>query len=89
MHRFAAMGGDGFTAFEECQEDLIHHTPKNNLVLINELIHMDENLLAGYADKYPNRISVREEEDGRKVMELDLPKPKNVKMIGMPNPDHH
>ena len=58
MHSFVSEGGDGFTSFEQCEVDE-SYLAKKNIVLIHELMHLDEHLLAGYAEKYPGRISYR------------------------------
>lgn len=51
-----------------------------NKHIIHELLTLNEDLIATYTPKYPNRFSIIEN-DGHKYLELNLPEPKNVKMI--------
>ena len=61
MHSFMAQGGDGFKVFENCELDQ-SRDPKKNIVLIHELAHLNEYLLKGYPEKYPNRLSIIEKD---------------------------
>lgn len=47
------------------------------------MLTLNEDLIATYTPKYPDRFVVIEE-NGHKYLELNLPEPKNVKMIDSP-----
>lgn len=54
-----------------------------NKHIIHEMLTLNEDLIATYTPKYPDRFVVIEE-NGHKYLELNLPEPKNVKMIDSP-----
>lgn len=79
MHTFMSDGGDGYECFKACK--LIESDgDKLNLQLIHDLISLNHYLLDTFKPKYPGRYEVVEVE-GHQYLELNLPEPKNVKMI--------
>lgn len=79
MHSFMGMGGDGFECFKVCPLDEMC-AGIDNKHIIQELITLNEDLIESYIPKYPKKFEIIEQ-DGHKYLNLDLPEPKNVKMI--------
>ena len=79
LHSFVGDGGDGYECLKGCET---HQSDgdKTNRQLLHDLLHINHYLLDSYIPKYPNRFNIIEYE-GHKVLELDVPNPKNVHMI--------
>ena len=80
MHSFMGLGGDGYACFKQYPMDQ-NSAGIDNVHIVHELLTLIEDLMESYTPKYPGRFNIIEIE-GHKYLELDLPEPKNVKMIG-------
>jgi hypothetical protein len=79
LHSFMGDGGDGYQCLKACEA---HNSDgdKTNRQLLHDLLHINHYLLDSYIPKYPNMFKIIEYE-GRNMLELDPPEPKNVHMI--------